>query len=65
MRTLIQDTSFLIDLFYSDPDAVAYLEMIKQRSRPEKSTHLLCSNCTKLSHNWMFQNHVNGKFSRC
>lgn len=29
---MIQDTSFIIDLFYDDPDAVAYLGLIEQRS---------------------------------
>jgi len=33
---MIEDTSFIIDVLHSDPDALQYLDIIERESRPEK-----------------------------
>lgn len=33
---MIEDTSFIIDVLHDDPDALQYLDIIEQQSRPEK-----------------------------
>jgi predicted nucleic acid-binding protein len=33
---MIEDTSFVIDILHSDPDALAYLDIIERENRPEK-----------------------------
>ncbi|AUX10835.1 PilT domain-containing protein [Halalkaliarchaeum desulfuricum] len=33
---MIEDTSFIIDILYNDPDALAYLDLVEKENRPEK-----------------------------
>lgn len=33
---MIEDTSFVIDILYDDPDALAYLDLLEKGNRPEK-----------------------------